>query len=225
MVNTELILREACRLAELDLAEQDCARVSNMPDIETSKRFDRRVNKIIRRMKTGKYKNTKKAARVLILVAALIAVFSINATGVNPLQEKVRNFFVNTFNAGSLIQFEDDNSTRGTLYSEYTWVPEGYELLEKDSKETYERIVYKGNAGDEIISVSRKNDSSILSVDTENMKFEEIVINNSSAMYYADDESSQIIWSKGNYNYRITVSSSVAKDELIKMAESRENVY
>ncbi len=53
MTNIDLILKEACRIAELNLAEQDCARVSEMPDIETSENFDRRVKELFPSHKDG----------------------------------------------------------------------------------------------------------------------------------------------------------------------------
>ncbi len=228
MINTGLILKEACLLAEINLAEQDCTRVSEMPDIETSKSFDKRVNKIIRRMKTGRYKNTRKTARVLILVAALIAIFSITATSVDPLHERIRNFFIETLTDISTVEFEDNNSTKGTLYSRYTYIPDGYELVTHEQGKLLERLVFEDTVGNQFICTSRSNDESFSMLDTEDTLMEEITIDALPALYHSKDDFSRVTWSKGEYNYSVQQYSStnpLSKDELIKIAESRENVY
>ncbi len=228
MTNADLILKEACLLAEINLAEQDCTRVSEMPDIETSKSFDKRVNKIIRRMKTGRYKNTRKTARVLILVAALIAIFSITATSVDPLHERIWNFFVETFSDGSTVEFEGNDSTRGTLYSEYTYIPEKYELVKHVQDPLFEKYVFETSDGSQLFCTSKRNDDSLYILNTENTEPEEIIIDNLSALYYSQDEFSKITWSKGEYVYSVYQHSStnlLSKQELIKIAESRKNVY
>lgn len=233
MNNTDLNLKEACRLAEESIAKQEIARVSEMPNFETSEDFDKRVNKIIRQNKNEKQTSqtentpraTRRATRVFILVAALIAIFSVTATAVNPLHERIRNFFVETFSSGSLIQFDDSNSVRGTLYSEYTYIPKGYELVEKKSSDASERMLYKNDAGNEVVCVSRKNDPSLSSADSENLKAEEILINGYTAIYMGNDDFSQVMWSNGEYNYSISSNEPLSQRELIKIAESRENVY
>lgn len=239
-------------MAEENIVDREYTRASEIPDIETSKSFDRRVRKLgskarksINENKNAKLhlvekktaesdetvkemtiRSAKRGARVFVLVAALIALFSVTATGINPFQEKIRNFFIETFSAGSIIQFDDNNPINGTLYSEYTYMPEGYELSERDSHETFEKIVYKNENGNEIFCISRSNSSSMSSLDTENMKSEEIAINGLTAMYYSSEDFSGIMWSNGEYNYSVyTASGDISKAELIKIAESRKNVY
>lgn len=226
MVNTDLILKEACRRAELNIAEQDSIRLSEMPDIETSKDFDRRVDKIIRRMKTGKYKKTRKVLRVFILVAILIVTFSITATGVDPLHERIRNFFIETFSDGSTIEFKDNSMTRGTLYSEYTYIPEGYEIVTHEKGKTFEKYTFGDGNGNQIFCTSRVNDNSFSMLNTENVMSEEVVVNKMTAVYYSQDEFNQLVWMQGEYHYSVrSVTHLFSKEELIKIAESRENVY
>ena len=228
MVNIDLILKEACRRAELNIAEQDSIRLSEMPDIETSKDFDRRVDKIIRRMKTGKYKKTRKVLRVFILVAILIVTFSITATGVDPLHERIRNFLIETFSDGSTIEFKDNSMTRGTLYSEYTYIPEGYELVKHVQDPRFEKFVFEDSQGNQLFLSSRPNDESFSMLDTEEVGVEEIIINILPGLYYYKDDFTQVTWSEGKYNYSVhqySLTEQLSKEELIKIAESRKNVY
>lgn len=228
MVNTDFILKEACRRAEQNIAEQDSIRLSEMPDIETSKDFDRRVDKIIRRMKTGKFKNTKKALRVFILVAILIVTFSLTATGVDPLHERIRNFFIETFSDGSTIEFKDSGLTNGTLYSEYTYIPEGYELVEHTQDPRFERFAFEDLDGNQLFFTSQPNDNSFSMLNTENATVEEIAINGFPAIYHFKDSFVQVAWSTGDYNYSVhqcALTDQLSKEELIRIAESRKNVY
>lgn len=228
MVNIDLILKEACRRAELNIAEQDSIRLSEMPDIETSKDFDRRVDKIIRRMKTGKYKKTRKVLRVFILVAILIVTFSITATGVDPLHERIRNFFIETFSDGSTIEFKDSSITRGTLYSEYTYIPEGYELVEHIKDPNFEMFALEDSDSNQLFFASQPNDNSFSMLDTEDVDVEEIIINAFPALYYYKDDFTQVTWSEGEYNYSVhqySLTEQLSKEDLITIAESRKNVY
>lgn len=228
MVNTDLILKEACRRAELNIAEQDSIRLSEMPDIETSKDFDRRVDRIIRRMKTGKYKKTRKVLRVFILVAILIVTFSITATGVDPLHERIRNFFIETFSDGSTIEFKDNSMTRGTLYSEYTYIPEGYELVEHTKGSSLERFAFEDSDGNQLFCTARSNDNSFSMLNTENATVEEIMIHGFPSIYYTQEEFCRVTWSEGQYNYSVhqyVSTNQLLKEELVKIAESRKNVY
>lgn len=228
MVNTDLILKEACRRAEQNIAEQDSIRLSEMPDIETSRDFDRRVDKIIRRMKTGKFKRTKKALRVFILVAILIVTFSLTATGVDPLHERIRNFFIETFSDGSTIEFKDSGLTNGTLYSEYTYIPEGYELVEHTKGFSLERFAFEDSNGNQLFCTARPNDNSFSMLDTEDVGVEEITINALPGLYCSQDDFSQVTWSEGEYNYSVyqyASTNQLSKEELIRIAESRKNVY
>ncbi len=226
MDNFDLILKEACGAAELSLAEKDIARHADTPDIETSARFNKRVQKIINRMETGKYKAPKRIIRTLLVVAALIATLSIPATGIDPLQERIKDFFIRTFSDGSILEFEDNRRTKGTLYSNYTWIPEGYEEVERVQDPLFEEIFFENPSGHLIIHGSKKNDGNGLLLDTEDIEYEEIVIQNTTGIYYCNHNTLWIRWTIGDYNYSISAeAASVSKEDLIRMANSRENVY
>lgn len=228
MADMDMILKNACRIAEEDIAKNEFSRLNEMPDIETSDDFDERINKIIRRMKSGKHKGTKKFFRVLILVAALIVVFSVTAIGATPFHEKIKYFFMETFHDVSTVEFENSNSTRGTLYSKYSYIPEGYEMTNHTKDSRYEKYTFEDAEGNQLFCTSRANDNSLSMLDTEDIVPEEITINKSSALYYSKENFSRVTWSTGEYHYSIYQYSStnqITKDELIKMAESRENVY
>lgn len=239
-------------MAEENIVDREYTRASEIPDIETSKSFDRRVRKLgskarksinenknaklhLVEKKTGESDETvkemtvrsaKRGARVFVLVAALIALFSVTATGINPFQEKIRNFFIETFSAGSIIQFDDNNPINGTLYSEYTYMPEGYELSEKTRASDYEKLIFSNADGAQIVCVSVGNDSSLSSIDTENMTSEEVYVNALTAIYYSSDDFAGLLWSNGEHYYSVyTASNDISKSELIKIAESRENVH
>lgn len=228
MADMDMILKNACRIAEEDIAKNEFSRLNKIPDIKTSGNFDERINKIIRRMKSVKRRGTKKFFRVLILVAALIVVFSVTAIGATPFHEKIKYFFMETFHDVSTVEFENSNSTRGTLYSKYSYIPAGYEMTNHTQDSRYEKYTFEDVEGNQLFCTSRANDNSLSMLDTEDIVPEEITINKSSALYYSKENFSRVTWSTGEYHYSIYQYSStnqITKDELIKMAESRENVY
>lgn len=228
MADMDMILKNACRIAEEDIAKNEFSRLNKIPDIKTSGNFDERINKIIRRMKSVKRRGTKKFFRVLILVAALIVVFSVTAIGATPFHEKIKYFFMETFHDVSTVEFENSNSTRGTLYSKYSYIPAGYEMTNHTQDSRYEKYTFEDVEGNQLFCTGKHNDDSFYILDTENISAEEILINGTDAIYYSQDEFCKITWIKGEYIYSIYQYSStnqITKDELIKMAESRENVY
>lgn len=229
MSDFNTILKEAARLAEQDLAEQDYLRFAATPDIETSKEFDERVDKIIISMEPKAYSKPsafRKTIRTLIAIAAIIAIFSISATGGNPFMETVKDFFIRTFTDGSIVTFEDNDQTVGTLYSNYTWIPEGYELVEHEQGNTYERIVFENSNKNKLTCMTRKSTPSWAGINTEDVPSEEIYIDTLPGLYCEYEDSTQIIWNIGEYYYYISATEeNISKKDLIRIAESRENVY
>lgn len=228
MADMDMILKNACRIAEEDIAKNEFSRLNEMPDIETSGDFDERINKIIRRMKSGKHRGTKKFFRVLILVAALIVVFSVTAIGATPFHEKIKYFFMETFHDVSTVEFENSNSPRGTLYSKYSYIPAGYEMTNHTKDSRYEKYTFEDAESNQLFCTARINEDSFSILDTEDTFTEEITIDTLDAIYYSKDDFSKVIWTKGEYIYSIyqySANNQITKDELIKIAESRENVY
>lgn len=118
MTNTDSILRRACAMAEENIVDREYARASELPDIETSKDFDKRIRKLASKarksikenksagrtgakvnetngnlhlverktaeseenVKEMTVRSAKRGIRVFVLVAALIALFSVTAT-------------------------------------------------------------------------------------------------------------------------------------------------
>ncbi len=229
MSDFNTILKEAARLAEQDLAEQDYLRFAATPDIETSKEFDERVDKIIASMEPqncSKPSVLRKTIRTLILVAAIMVIFSISATGGNPFMETIKDFFIRTFTDGSVVTFDDNDQTAGTLYSNYTWIPEGYELVEHTQDEIHELFIFEDQNMNKLTCMSRKNAPSWNLINTEDAPTNEIYINNLPGLYYKQENFVELIWNNGEYYYYINATSnSITKDDLIRIAESRENVY
>lgn len=229
MSDFNTILKEAARLAEQDLAEQDYLRFAATPDIETSKEFDERVDKIIISMEPKTYSKPsafRKTIRTFIAIAAIIAIFSISATGGNPFMETVKDFFIRTFTDGSIVRFEDNDQTVGTLYSNYTWIPDGYELVEHEQDEIQEIFVFEDHNKNQLICITRKSTPSKSGINTEDALTDEIYINNLPGLYYEQENFIEVIWNTGEYYYYINAESkNISKEDLIRIAESRENVY
>ena len=157
-----------------------------------------------------------------IVIAALIALTSITF-GVKAIREAVIDFFVESFEKFSIVGFKDEdipenNKTIETYYAP-TYIPEGYELKTDEKMHTYRRMRYV--LDNNYIEYNQYVLQSISSfIDTERAKTEKVSIIGKDALYLTKDDKCSLCWIDKEHTYLITVQKKIAKQELIKIAES-----
>jgi len=99
-----------------------------------------------------------------------------------------------------------------------TYIPEGYIQADKIEADLFLRVIYADKAGDEILYERSGYDNTTMTIDTEGIQAEEILIGQMNGVYYSNKGIQNLIWQDDSSV--CTISGPAAREELIAMAES-----
>ena len=195
--------------------------------ITFSKEFEDKMEKLIAREKKFYYYwiNTVGKRVAMIITAILISLTSITF-GVKAIREPVIRFIVETFEKFSNVIFVKDISDEESSDYEFvfvktypTYIPEEFVVESNYEDEVKYKLVYSNSEKTAMFMYMQAiNSEGVLQANTENVTYENIVINNSNAIYYSNKGTNTIIFNTKEYVF--TIEGNISKDELIKIAES-----
>ena len=194
--------------------------------ITFSEEFERKMQKLINQQKKFYYYwfNTvgkRVAAIILVLLLSLTTItFSVRA-----LREPVIRFIVETYEKFSNVIFVNDKSEEDII-DDFTfekimptYIPEDFELeSEYDDEVIHKEVYISSDQSSTIMYMQRINDESELHVNTENVMYENVLINDVSAIFYSNKGVNTVVLS--NDIYIFTVEGNIDREELMKIAES-----
>ncbi len=194
--------------------------------ITFSEEFERKMQKLIDRQKKFYFNwfNTvgkRVAAIILVLLLSLTTItFSVRA-----LREPVIRFIVETYEKFSSVVFVNDKSEEDTIVDFTfekimpTYIPEDFELESEYNDEVIHKEVYiSSDQSSTIMYMQRINDESELHVNTENVMYENVLINDVSAIFYSNKGVNTVVLSDDIYIF--TLEGNIDREELMKIAES-----
>lgn len=193
-------------------------------DYEFSARFEKRMNRLIKRQKKSYYPliNTvgkRVACYVLVvLVCAIVTVFSVKAW-----RKPFINFVVRSYEKFTSIFVDREAVARTTADVEFEirlpqYIPEGYELIEKYICDNTVFLKYKNQNGIFITYKQRLFDLWQLHINTESIEYEKINIASYEGVFYKNQEINTLIFENGDFSY--SIEGDVSKEELFKIALS-----
>ena len=163
-----------------------------------------------------------------LLIAVIILTILVSAASVSASREAIVGFIVQVFERFSTIVFNAPTETSDTTQNpsasndlqarEPSFIPEGYHQTEQTLIVNLQQIVYTNETGQEIIYSQHDKANTQMIIDTEGIQIEKLTINGYQAIYYSKKGLGSVIWEDELYAY--TVSGMIARDELIRMANS-----
>lgn len=188
-----------------------------------SEKFNRKINKLIKRQKKSYYKmiNTVGKRVACIVLIILIASFS-TIMSVDALRNAFKDFFIKVFFTHSEISIVDSaySSLPNTIQNIYeiTYDLNEYEIDYEDYTCISRSIVYKKDNIyiDYYQCVKSEYD---MGINTEKATISTIDVNGYEALYYLDKNGyHNLIWDNGEYV--LMIGSNIGKDALINIAKS-----
>ena len=168
--------------------------------------------------------------RALILAAILLALFSGIILVSAEIPMKVKQMIVEWTERDVGISYEVEGAAPQSLPADFGphYIPEGFEYVEEESFEnqytTYE--VYRSNNNEDFINIQITFvvNESIFWIDSENIVYEEVVINGipSTLGTFQKHDGYILDWEQNGLKYHIYVSANISIDELYEIAE---NIY
>ncbi len=203
------VFLEACLLAEQDWIDSLDIPIE---EHKFSPDFEKKMNKLIDKMRKDKYHRlTRKATRALIIAAIILSL------AVTALAAPVtRNYIIKQFKTYSAYVLTDSYDDKITDDLTLGYIPEGFKLIYQDKAEFYDNREYiKDNRRFYILKTTLLDS---IYFDTQKYKYEEFEYNNIKYIYYkSSNETTNIIWSNKKCIYRI--GGNLSKEEIFKIAK------
>ncbi len=218
---TDDMLREA--VVRADIRELEAMPADYEIEHEFSKRFERKMKKLVRRSKTG-----NQAGRVVFLrrravaLAAAIVILLATAMSVSAVRAAVFEFITEAYEKFTHIFFEESPPSQESAdelsIRRPSFIPEGFELV---NEKTTGPVLLVYEKGSDYISYSQQRLENVsLQVNTEGAELEELKFNGHPAKYYSNRGVQNLLWYDDEYLYM--VSSTLDRDTVFRIAGSVE---
>lgn len=192
---------------------------------EFSKNFENKMEKLIRRERKPYYPLIKTKARTVIIVVILILILlTTTAFAIEPIRNKVFDFFLNIFEEFSIVTVDGDKEADAParIIDQYEpgYIPEGYVFSEENKTNDFITTYYVRESPFDEISLTQSTKQSFTpTIDTEGVVTIEIELSNGLNGLYCTNKGVNIMVLHNEY-YAFMVSSQGNLEELIKFAES-----
>jgi len=218
---TDEMLREA--VVRADIRELEAMPADHEIEHEFSKRFERRMGKLIRRGKTGSPVGAIAFLRrhMVAFVAAIIILFA-SAMSVSAVRAAVFEFITEVYEKFTHIFFNESPPSQESAdelsIRRPSFIPEGFELV---NEKTTGPVLLVYEKGSDYISYSQQRLENVsLQVNTEGAELEELKFNGHPAKYYSNRGVQNLLWYDDEYLYM--VSSTLDRDTVFRIAGSVE---
>jgi len=218
---TDEMLREA--VVRADIRELEAMPADHEIEHEFSKRFERRMGKLIRRGKTGSPVGAIAFLRrhMVAFVAAIIILFA-SAMSVSAVRAAVFEFITEVYEKFTHIFFNESRSSSDSagefIVRRPSFIPEGFELV---SEKTAGPILLVYEKGSDYISYSQQRHEDVsMDINTEGAELEELEFKGLPAKYYSNQGVQNLLWYDDEYLYM--VSSTLDRDTVFRIAGSVE---
>lgn len=218
---TDEMLREA--VVRADIRELEAMPADHEIEHEFSKRFERRMGKLIRRGKTGSPVGAIAFLRrhMVAFVAAIIILFA-SAMSVSAVRAAVFEFITEAYEKFTHIFFNESRSSSDSagefIVRRPSFIPEGFELV---SEKTAGPVLLVYEKGSDYISYRQQRVEDVsMDINTEGAELEELKLNGLPAKYYSNRGVQNLLWYDDEYLYM--VSSTLDRDTVFRIAGSVE---
>ena len=218
---TDEMLREA--VVRADIRELEAMPADHEIEHEFSKRFERRMGKLIRRGKTGSPVGAIAFLRrhMVAFVAAIIILFA-SAMSVSAVRAAVFEFITEVYEKFTHMFFEESPPSQESadefIIRRPSFIPEGFELVDEKTAGPVLLVYEKGS---DYISYSQQRVEDVsMDINTEGAELEELEFKGLPAKYYSNQGVQNLLWYDDEYLYM--VSSTLDRDAVFRIAESVE---
>lgn len=189
---------------------------------EFSKRFQKKMNKLIKQEKRSTFmdsfiKSSKKIAVIFVVTTSILFISTISIEAY-----RLRFFEVVTkvFQEFTSISFKTDEDVTDMELIKNTpqYIPEGFEILEEDINEYVYRVIYVNMDNEEIVYQQNIISNGEILLDTEGVTPKTMKIGDQKIDYFTNKGVTQLYWNDDLYIYLLI--STTGLEKLTKMAES-----
>ena len=208
----------AYREAELRLARREAELAAKEPEHVFTRGFEKRMDRVCRRMEQGKSPVLSKTVRTL-LIAAVIAALLAAVVGAVMICDYKFNWF------SDHVEYNQPEVNTGVEMTPLSvqYVPEGYELTSEENSVINSKISFSN--GNEWLDIEKYRAEAEYLADNETADIYEIVQNGVKYTIFRTEPEGEILgmysifWADRDFIYQIYASENFSDDELIRIAE------
>lgn len=210
-------------LAEALIPEYE-ASIPQMGEHIFSKKFERKMKKLINRRRKPYYKLINKTWKRAVCAVTAAAVSMTIVMQVEAVRSLFKDFLAYIYEKFSVLQSVDGTNAPETIEDVYVITYDLSDYLidyEKNTDYIYNIIYRNDNIVINFCQTTKNKYNSLWN--TENSEFETVIFNNNEATFFKDNHNFEtIVWDNGDYI--ISISSNAGKDALIDIAKSVQKV-
>ena len=218
---TDDMLREA--VIKADICELEALLADHEITHEFSKRFERRMKKLIRKSKTRSPAGGAVflRRRLAALVAAIVILLA-TAMSVSAVRAAVFEFITEVYEKFTHMFFEESPPSQESAdelsIRRPSFIPEGFELV---NEKTAGPVLLVYEKGSDYISYSQQCLENVsMNINTKGAELEEVEFNGLPAKYYSNRGVQNLLWYDDEFLYMI--SSTLDRDTVFRIAGSVE---
>lgn len=210
-------------LAEALIPEYE-ASIPQMEEHIFSKRFERRMKKLINRRRKPYYKLINKTWKRAVYAVTAAAVSMTIVMQVEAVRSLFKDFLAYIYEKFSVLQSVDSTNAPETIEDVYviTYNLSDYVIDYEKNNGDFVNVTYRNN--DVIIDYFQYTKINYYSLwNTEDTGMEKILIGDFEAVYFNDNHNFEtVVWDNGEYIF--SISSNIGKNALIDIAKSVQKV-
>lgn len=195
--------------------------LSDIPDHVFSERFEKKMNKLIRREAAHPWAVSHTLARNLIAAAIVIILLFTLCMSVGAIRNAIFNFFRLHFEDHDKIVFEVPERT--IIEKEYviSSLPEGFSLKEEEISKINISRIFENEQGDLIHFSQSISMSNGIALDNERSKYEIVEIDGHGVSFTSTPEKVMLVWDQEGYVFFLVLQwENVTVDDAIPVFRS-----
>lgn len=223
-MNNQDLLR--CALSEIYINQSRNLLNSPPPKWEYTKeyKFEEKMQKLIAKQKSSYWRYTNTFSKRLLIAAIILIATLSSAMTVPAVREPIIDFIITKYEEFSLYFAKDTSNPQFPDEIEKVYmpqyIPDGFELANTFSSEATITSIWKNNVTNETITFVQNVIFLHSSLNTENSKATEKVINGKDICIYTYAGNTSYLWSEYGYSFRLDVIAEISEDEIIKIIEN-----
>ncbi len=192
-------------------------------EYEFSEEFNRKMEKLLRRVAYDRTHAVSWAARKVIAVAAAIIFALAGMMSVSAIREPVVKFFYNIYEEFMEIFFEGDTTEKITYVYSLSEIPEGFVETQRTSFDTVNSVIYENRQSGYTIEFKQSiTEDTPFYVDNEQGDIEKFEIDGNEIIIYTSNcgDNYYAFWIKDSYSLKLTYSGHTTVEEILKLVKT-----
>lgn len=192
-------------------------------EYEFSEEFNRKMEKLLRRVAYDRTHAVSWVARKVIAVAAAIIFALAGMMSVSAIREPVVEFFYNIYEEFMEIFFEGDTTEKITYVYSLSEIPEGFVETQRISDDIANIIKYENPKNGNVIELKQSITEEVsFLLDNEQGHIERFEVDGNEIIIYISDSGygHYGFWVKDSYSFKLTYTGNTTIEEILKLIET-----